>query len=178
MASPSTVAPTAARQIQSLHGQILLCGSPTPLKNRNCVFLLLLLSGGGKHIPNDKRHLKPLKEYLQWNHLWLSGHSPAFPNLSIAYSEWPLKKLNNRFIIMLREMLACSSREKLPTHRFRPTFTYTHTYVHAYTHIHKYIHTQTHPYTNIHAHWLGTGWTLWREARHGCFHQKFVSVQQ
>ena len=70
-----------------------------------------------------------------------------------VYSEWPLKKLNNRFI-MLREMLACSSHEKLPTHRYIPTFTYTHTYVHAYIHtyinifIHKLIHTQTYMHSD------------------------------
>lgn len=103
----------------------------SPLKNRNCV-LLVLLSGGGSTCHDNKRHLKPLKEYLQWNHLWLSGYSPAFPNLSIVYSGWPLKKLNNRFIIMLRGCWHVAANEKLPTHRYIPTFTYTHAYVPAY----------------------------------------------
>jgi hypothetical protein len=60
-------------------------------------------------------------------------------------SDWPWKRLNNnRLKIMLKEMLACSSHEKIQTHTSSPTYTYLPAYIHVHND-----HTQSHMYTNI-----------------------------
>lgn len=65
-----------------------------------------------------------------------------------------MKKLNNHFIIMLREMLACSSHENYPhtnTGLYIHTYTHhmcMHAYTHTYIFIHKLIHTQTYMHTD------------------------------
>lgn len=114
-------------------------------------------SGGGTPIPKNNKRLESHWRILavessptQWPFSYLPKCS--FYNAS-STPEWPLKKLNNHFII-IREMLACSSHEKLPPHKYRPTYTYRqtdrHMCMHAYTRTYIFIHKRIHTQTSMH----------------------------